>query len=146
MAKNDFGYEVPDGVTVDAIIVVPGFKVVTIRRGEAPFKGMLALPGGHIDKYERSRDAVIRETKEETGLTIDNFKFIDTYDIPGRDPRGWCISHLYFGVANSADMANLKAGDDAKSIELISPADLLDVNMAFDHSKMVKDLEWHKYV
>lgn len=43
-------------------------KMLLTRRAVEPFKGYWCLPGGHFDPYERARDAIIREVKEETGL------------------------------------------------------------------------------
>jgi len=46
-------------------------KILLARRNHEPFKGLWCLPGGHIDRYEPVRTAVIREVKEETGLDFD---------------------------------------------------------------------------
>lgn len=51
-----------------AAIILSDQGVLLTRRNHDPFKGYWCLPGGHIDEYERARDAVIREVKEETGL------------------------------------------------------------------------------
>lgn len=37
-----------------------------------PNWGGITFPGGHVEKGESFTDAVIREVKEETGLTIEN--------------------------------------------------------------------------
>ncbi|MBD3343925.1 MAG: NUDIX domain-containing protein [Chitinivibrionales bacterium] len=57
--------------TVGAIIVQDNDgvnKVLLTKRNVPPFKGQWCLPGGHIEDYETSTNAVIREVKEETGL------------------------------------------------------------------------------
>jgi 8-oxo-dGTP diphosphatase len=60
--------------TVVAIVVACGGaegRVLLTRRNVEPFKDRWCLPGGHIDRYEPAREAVIREVREETGLEFD---------------------------------------------------------------------------
>src|SRR2546429_625153 len=54
-------------VAVDGLVVVDG-KLVAVRRGNDPFRGMPALPGGFIELGESTVAAVVREVREETGL------------------------------------------------------------------------------
>jgi 8-oxo-dGTP diphosphatase len=67
--------------TVAAIIVRSDdvTRILLTRRNGPPFKGLWCLPGGHIDRFERARVAVIREVREETGLDYDArfFRYFD---------------------------------------------------------------------
>src|SRR5207302_4563699 len=54
-------------VTVDGLVLVDG-RLVAIRRGNEPFRGMPALPGGFVELGETTLEAVVREVREETGL------------------------------------------------------------------------------
>lgn len=49
------------------------------RQGTKLWCGYLALPAGHIDEGENSYDAVIREAKEELGITISQDDIVDTF-------------------------------------------------------------------
>src|SRR2546430_6488774 len=53
-------------VTVDGLVLVDG-KLVAIRRGNDPFRGMPALPGGFVELGETTVEAVLREGREEDG-------------------------------------------------------------------------------
>ena len=95
--------------TVDAIIESKN-KIVLIRRGNEPFKGKLALPGGFIDHLETAEHAAVREAEEETGLTIKLKCILGVYSDPKRDPDKHTMSTVF--IAESFK-GKLKCGDDA---------------------------------
>ena len=70
-------------------------RVLMIRRAHDPFKGRLALPGGHVDTGEHTLAAAYRELFEETGLTVEGLEPVGVYATPGRDPRGRYATWLY---------------------------------------------------
>ncbi|HEC93080.1 MAG TPA: NUDIX hydrolase, partial [Candidatus Atribacteria bacterium] len=46
-------------------------KILLTKRNIAPYKNYWCIPGGHIEKGEKAKEAVIREVKEETGLDFE---------------------------------------------------------------------------
>jgi 8-oxo-dGTP diphosphatase len=126
------------GKAVDAIIEDDKGNIVLIKRKYLPFKDYYALPGGAIEKGEKAKDAVIREVKEETNLRVKTIKKIGVYDDPGRDPRGEVISTAFKCVI-VGPLSDMKSGDDAKEVKLISKDRLKEIELAFDHRKMLKD-------
>ena len=51
--------------------VVRDGKVLVVRRARAPADGVFSLPGGVVETGEALHEAVAREVREETGLTIE---------------------------------------------------------------------------
>ncbi|MFX1316685.1 MAG: NUDIX domain-containing protein [Promethearchaeota archaeon] len=128
------------GKAVDAIIEDGKGNIVLIKRKYPPFKDYYALPGGAIEKGEKARDALIREIKEETNLNIRIIKKIGVYDEPGRDPRGK-IQSTAFKCSIVGHISDMKSGDDAKEVEFVNKERLKDIELAFDHRKMIKDAD-----
>ena len=120
-------------LAVDAIILYGG-KMVLIRRGREPFKGMLALPGGFVKNDETVDQAVKREAKEETGLDTEVLCLVGVYSKPDRDPRGPVVSICHVLRATGGIP---RAGSDAAGIELHPSAGL--PRLAFDHNRMIED-------
>ena len=118
--------------TVDAIIEING-GVVFIERKNPPFGW--ALPGGFVDYAESLEEAVVREAKEETGLDIKGIKQFHTYSDPGRDPRFHTIGTVYIAQAEGKP----EAGDDAGALKVVKLSEIKDLNLAFDHGKILAD-------
>lgn len=119
-------------VAIDAIIIKDR-KLLLVKRGENPGKGLWAFPGGHVDFNETLEETVRREVKEETGLTAKNIRFFGIYDDPKRQERQ-PIAIIY-----SADgEGKVQAGDDADDCEYF-PLDQLPLPLAFDHEKILAD-------
>ena len=70
--RDDGGYRNP-ALTVDAVAVrtcEDGLEVLLIRRGEEPWKGCWAFPGGFVDYGEDPETAVVRELAEECSTPL----------------------------------------------------------------------------
>lgn len=59
-------------------------KLLTVKRGKEPWKGMYGLPGGHMEEGETQIEALKRELKEETNFLIEVRKsdYLGTGSIP----------------------------------------------------------------
>lgn len=87
-------------------------KVLLIKRGEHPYKGKYALPGGFVHKDEDVYDAASRELYEETHVKQSYLKLMDVYSKKGRDPRGWIMSNTFMALING-QACEIKADTDA---------------------------------
>ena len=74
-------------VGVGAVIIQAG-RIALIRRGNEPSRGKWTIPGGLVELAESPEVAVMRETKEETGLDVDNPSLIDVVSNVDLDDKG----------------------------------------------------------
>jgi len=118
-------------LTVDCIIEKDN-QVLLISRKNYPYG--YSLPGGFVEYGESVEQAVIRETKEETGLDIVEPKLFGVYSDPKRDPRNHTVSVVFYAKANGKPVAQ----DDALSLDFFD-LDHLPEPIVFDHLKILKD-------
>jgi len=126
------------GKTVDAVIEDNAGNIILIKRKYPPFQDYYALPGGFVEKGESAMKALVREVKEETNLDVKILKKIGLYTEDGRDPRGNIHSTAY-KCSIIGDISKARSGDDSKKVELIPKNQLKDIELAFDHNKILKD-------
>lgn len=121
-------------LTADSVVVRHRAEVLLVRRGNEPYKGCWALPGGFMEMDETIEHCAVRELQEETGLTVDEgqLRLIGIYSAPGRDPRGRTVTAAY--RIDVADDARAIAGDDAAEVRWW-PTDALPP-LAFDHAEI----------
>jgi 8-oxo-dGTP diphosphatase len=113
----------------------PALRVLLIERGEEPFAGAMALPGGFVRIDESVDDAARRELHEETGLDDLFLEQLYTFGDLGRDPRGRVVSVGYYALVNLADH-RLQSGSDARAARWV-PADDAGA-LAFDHQRILE--------
>jgi 8-oxo-dGTP diphosphatase len=121
-------------LATDCVVLDAKNRVLLIRRGNAPFKGRYALPGGFVDLGETVEDACRRELLEETGVKAGRLTLVGVYSDPKRDPRGHTVSTVFLTRVRSA---SAKAGDDAAAVEWVDRWQSLP--LAFDHTKVLRD-------
>ncbi len=121
-------------LAVDAVLRVDG-KILLIRRGNPPFQGYWALPGGFVECGETVEEAVIREIKEETNLEMVIEGILGVYSEPDRDPRGHVVSIVFMGSAEGEP----SAGDDARESKLFDIDEVKKLRLAFDHRRIFGD-------
>lgn len=134
----------PFAVTVDLVVLTirdDALQVLVVRRGEPPYEGRLALPGGFVRPREGLGDAARRELVEETGIghVPGHLEQLGSYGDPDRDPRMRVVSVAYLGLA--ADLPLPVAGGDARQAHW-SPVDGLPASggpLAFDHATILRD-------
>lgn len=119
-------------LTVDGIVFSDG-ELVLVRRGNEPYKGRYALPGGFVEYGETLEHAVVREVREETGLHTNVKRLVTVCSDPRRDPRGHVVSAIYELEVGGG---RLKAGSDASALALF-PLDELP-ELAFDHGEILR--------
>lgn len=129
-------------LTVDAVVFKrfdDNYRVLLIERGNPPFKGKWALPGGFLDMDETLEEAVVRELHEETSLSGIELKQLHAFSSLDRDPRGRTISVIFWGILENKQEA--KAGDDASKTQWFEINNL--PSLAFDHDEVLQ-LAIHK--
>ena len=129
------GFPQTPSLTVDCVVFDPQGRVLLIRRGNEPFKGRYALPGGFVDIGETIEEGCRRELREETGLTVRDLLLVGVYSDPSRDPRGHTVSAAF--LSHLSKPASAVAGDDAASAEWIE--NWRDEPLAFDHAQILDD-------
>lgn len=133
-----YTYKYPrPAVTTDCVVITKEQepKVLLIQRGNEPYKGCWAFPGGFMNMDETAEQCALRELKEETGLDLKNIQQIGAYTKVDRDPRGRTISIAYLAVIDSP-MA-VSGMDDAANAAWF-PIDSLP-ELAFDHEEIMTD-------
>ena len=102
-------------VGIGAIIIHEG-KIVLIKRGNEPSKGKWTIPGGLVELGESPEQAVIRETKEEISLDVENPTLIDVVSNVDVDEKGkvkyhYVIIDYLVNVKNGTAQASSDAAD-----------------------------------
>ena len=131
----------PVAVTVDLVVLTvraDRLCVLVVRRGEEPYAGQEALPGGFVQPEEDLLAAAVRELAEETGLApgTAHLEQLGSYGAPDRDPRMRVVTVAHLALV--PEQPTPRAGSDAAAARWAPVAEVLP-GLAFDHDQVLAD-------
>lgn len=125
-------------LTVDCVVFgvdEQELKLLLIQRGNAPFLGKWALPGGFVHVDESLEAAAARELQEEAGVAPPFLEQLFTFGAVERDPRERVVSVAYYTLVKLSDH-KVRAATDAADAAWFGVNDL--PSLAFDHEEIVQ--------
>jgi 8-oxo-dGTP diphosphatase len=105
---------------VGAVIKDGQGRLLLIKRGHAPGAGLWSLPGGRIEPGETDAEALVREMREETGLTVQAGSLIGAVRRPA--PGGDVLDIRDYAATVTG--GTLRAGDDAAEARWVATSEL----------------------
>ncbi len=103
---------------VGAVITDEAGRLLLILRGHEPGMGLWSIPGGRVEPGESDARAVVREAREETGLSVSCGPLLGTVVRPGLDDAVLDIRDYRAFVTGG----ELSAGDDAAAARWVTPS------------------------
>ena len=103
-----------------AVIKDGAGRLLLIKRGHDPGKGLWSIPGGRIEDGEADEEALVREVREETGLAVAPGRLIGSVRRPAGDDGVFEIRDYAAAVTGGT----LVPGDDADDAVWAGPAEL----------------------
>lgn len=97
---------------VGAILHDRGIRLLLVRRGREPGRGLWSIPGGRVGPGESECEAIRREVTEETGLRIRVVRLVGRVSRPGPGGTVYHIADYLCELADPGDQLPV-AGDDA---------------------------------
>ena len=125
-------------------MIYRGEELLLQNRVKTNWRGY-CFPGGHVEPGESIVDSVIREMKEETGLTVERLRLCGIKQFPIDGGR-----YLVFFFKTDAFTGDLTASEEGK-VEWIKRSDLPGLNLVSDFMQMLEvfdrdDLTEFQYV
>ncbi len=116
-------------VGIGAVIIKEG-EIALIKRGNEPSKGKWTIPGGLVELGENLEAAIIRETKEEVCLDVENPQLIDVVDNIDLDEQGKVKYHyIIIDYLVHVKSGNIQAASDAEELRWVPFVEVESYNL-----------------
>ena len=111
--------------TVGALIFNPRGEMLLVQTHK--WYGKYVVPGGHIELGERIAEALVRETKEETGLDVYDLELLCVQEFL-YDETFWKSMHfIFFDFTCKTDSTEVTLNEEAESWRWETPERALDL-------------------
>jgi 8-oxo-dGTP diphosphatase len=121
-------------------LIKDGDRVLLQNRVKKDWQGY-TLPGGHVERGESFVDAVVREMKEETGLTIEKPKMVGIKHFPIDGGRYIVLlfeATQFTGEVVSSEEGEMTWIDRAELADIAAVDDLAELLKVFDDPELTE--------
>jgi ADP-ribose pyrophosphatase YjhB (NUDIX family) len=119
-------------VAAGTVPVLDG-RVVLIRRGVSPGKGLWSFPCGYAEIDETLEQCAVRETLEEAGIEVRLAGLLGAYSYPPAASAGGRVAVVCYAAEVAG--GEPRAGDDADEVALFRPDAIPWGELAFSSSR-----------
>jgi len=109
-------------LAIGAVVVDRG-RVLLVRRGREPLKGHWSLPGGALELGESLADGLVREVREETGLTVEPVELVELIDRIHREGERVRYHYVIADYLCRVVGGEMKAASDADAVRWVERAE-----------------------
>jgi mutator protein MutT len=110
-------------LAVGAVVLREDGAVLLVRRAHPPAVGSWTLPGGKVEDGETPEQAIVREIREETGLTVEVGPVLETLVL---EREGFAYRIVDFLCRGTGDVV---AADDASAARWVLPHEWKDLSL-----------------
>jgi 8-oxo-dGTP diphosphatase len=107
---------------VGAIVHDRASRLLLVRRGREPGRGLWSIPGGRVEPGESEHKAILREVAEETGLRVRVLRLAGRVSRPAPGGGVYDIGDYVCELAEDSGHDPV-AGDDADDVRWVGPAE-----------------------
>lgn len=98
-------------------------RLLLVRRGREPGRGLWSVPGGRVEPGESGPVAAVREVREETGLEVRVTRLAGVVERPGPNRQVYVIEDYVADLAPGEDPDLVRPGDDADAVGWFSTSE-----------------------
>ena len=114
---------------VGAVVFKEG-KILAIKRGQEPSKGLWSIPGGRIELGETAYEAAQREVREECSIEVEIERVLDSANNIIRDEDGRIKYHfVIIDMLARYVSGEIKAQTDAEECRWVTPQELTKLDL-----------------
>ncbi|MFP4035476.1 MAG: NUDIX hydrolase, partial [Desulfovermiculus sp.] len=107
-------------------VLIQDKRILLVKRGQAPSKGLWTIPGGKVELGENLKQAVVREMREEIGLQVRAGELVTHFEFIEADEQNRVRYHyviMDFWVQRI--QGTLRPGDDVQEAAWFGLQDLV---------------------
>lgn len=100
-------------IEATSVACIQGNRVLLVKRGHSPSKGLWSFPGGKVLAGERLEEAAQREFREETSLSASDLK---SWRVSCPSPKDSLVQYRIHVFTCTQVEGDAKAGSDASEL------------------------------